>query len=98
MSTGAENGEIWIQYTKNNIFKNNIVYAREDVNKFRICEEKEYESGNLFENNIYYTEDGPDSAVFMINKKPMKGFTLYQQSKFENGATFKNPYAQTSGP
>lgn len=96
MSKGADNGEIWVQWSKGSHVKNNIVQAREGVDGLRISWDKGYDEGNFFENNTYFTSDGADNAIFVFNGKEISGFDTYKKSGLEKNPKFRDPKLTTA--
>jgi len=79
VTQGDWGAEIYIQFdTRNNIVKNNIVYANQN---HRFIESwSPVMTANQVDYNLYYADDGVKSAKWVWKKKTYKTFAAYQKA------------------
>jgi parallel beta-helix repeat protein len=79
VTQGDWGAEIYIQFdTRNNIVKNNIVYANQ--NHHFIESWSPVMTANQVDYNLYYADDGTKNAKWIWKKKTYKTFEAYQKA------------------
>ncbi|MEI6233967.1 MAG: right-handed parallel beta-helix repeat-containing protein [Planctomycetota bacterium] len=91
-SSNSYTGEINVQVSKNNQFKNNIVFASAQnvliTNPFA----KAKSLGNVFDYNLYFCASGAAASNWNWNKKDYSGFDAYRLgSKQDAHSKFADP-------
>ena len=99
-TTNSGTGEINVQVSKNNVFKNNIVVASDQniliTNPFA----KAKSAGNIFDYNLYLCPGGVSASNWNWNKKDYSTFDNYRaKSKQDAHSFFADPlFVSASSP
>ena len=91
-------GEVNVQVSKNNVFKNNILFATSQnvliTNPFA----KTKSSGNVFDYNVYYCDGGASVSAWNWNKKDYTGFDTYLAGSGQDAhSKFADPLFMSTG-
>ncbi len=81
-TSGDGNGEVWIQYASNNIFRNNIVVAGEQNILLSSWEGNE---NNILDYNCWQPHEEPSDGLFIWNGTEYASFEAYRAATGQDG-------------
>ncbi|HLX65133.1 MAG TPA: right-handed parallel beta-helix repeat-containing protein [Planctomycetota bacterium] len=91
-TSNSGTGEVMIQQSKNNVFKNNIVVATDQNILTSNVFAKAKSAGNVFDYNLYFCSGGASASTWGWQKKNFSTFVTYQaKSQQDAHSLFADP-------